>query len=130
MVFVVGWVIVLLLLAMWSALTWAGTALVAGLLSQAGAIGSGDWALPEALTAWLPVPAAEWLVGTLETLTPQLQALTGALPSLSGGATVLGWVVWGLGAALLLLTGVLIHVAVALWRKSAKSTLHRAPLRA
>ncbi|MFG6432552.1 hypothetical protein [Roseateles sp. LYH14W] len=120
---VAGWVLVLLLLAMWSGLVWAGEALLAAALSKAGTLSTGDWSLPEALTAWLPVPVAEWLAGTLETLTPQLQALVGTLPWLSGGVTVLAWVVWSLGALLLLGVGVAVHVAVALWRKSARSSL-------
>jgi hypothetical protein len=120
---VAGWVLVLLLLALWSGLVWAGEALLAAVLSKAGALSTGDWSLPEALTAWLPVPVAEWLAGTLETLTPQLQALVGTLPWLSGGVTALAWVVWSLGALLLLGIGVAVHVAVALWRKSARSSL-------
>jgi hypothetical protein len=123
MVIVAGWVLVLLLLALWSALVWAGEALLAAVLTKAGSLSAGDWSLPEALTAWLPVPVAEWLAGTLETLTPQLQALVGTLPWLSGGVTALAWVVWGLGALLLVCIGVAVHVAVALWRKSAQPTL-------
>jgi hypothetical protein len=121
-VIVAGWVVVLLLLAVWSGLVWSGEALLAAALSKAGTLGSGDWSLPEALTSWLPVPVAEWLAGTLETLTPQLQALASTLPWLSGGVTVLAWVVWSLGALCLLGIGVAIHVGVALWRKSRNST--------
>lgn len=122
MVFLLGWVFVLLLLALWSTLVWSGEALLAALLSQAGTIGTSDWSLPQALTAWLPVPVAEWLAALLENLTPQLQALAGALPWLSGGVTVLAWVVWTAGAVLLLGIGLAIHVAVALWRKSQRAT--------
>ncbi|MGQ3054416.1 MAG: hypothetical protein ACT6S0_21760 [Roseateles sp.] len=123
MVFLAGWVLVLLLLALWSALVWSGQALLAAMLSHAGSIGSADWSLPEALTAWLPVPVAEWLAGTLETLTPQLQSLAGMLPSLSGGVSFLAWVVWGVGALLLLGIGLAVHVAIALWRKSRQSSM-------
>ncbi|MFG6441756.1 hypothetical protein [Roseateles sp. LKC17W] len=118
-----GWMLVLLLLALWSGLVWSGEALLAAVLSHAGNLGSGDWSLPAALTAWLPVPVTEWLAGTLETLTPQLQALVGTLPWLSGGVTVLAWVVWSVGALCLFGIGVAIHVGVALWRKSRNSTL-------
>ncbi|PTT92590.1 hypothetical protein DBR42_01640 [Pelomonas sp. HMWF004] len=122
----IGWALVLLLLALWSVLVMAAQALLSAALTHAGALGSGDWALPEVLTAWLPVPMAEWLAGTVETLTPQLQWLAGLLPSLAGATTLLAWVVWGLGALLLLLVGVAGHVAVALWRKSAASGAPRA----
>lgn len=122
MVLLVGWLLVLLLLALWSGLVMAAQSLLTALLSQADVLGSGDWTLPEALTAWLPVPAAEWLIGTVETLTPQLQALAGALPSLAGGVTLLAWLVWGVGALMLLGLGLVGHVAVALWRKSSRSS--------
>ena len=126
MVFLVGWVLVLLLLALWSGLVWSGAALLAALLSHAGALGAGDWSLPPVLTDMLPVWAAEWLVGTLENFTPQLQWLVGALPSLSGWVNVLAWLVWGAGALLLLCVGLAIHLAIALVRKSRSSTAPRA----
>jgi len=121
MVFLVGWVLVLLLLALWSGLVWSGTALLAALLSQAGALGAGDWSLPPVLSDTLPRWAAEWLAATMENFTPQLQWLAGALPGLAGWVNALGWLVWGVGALLLLVLGVAIHVAVALVRKSRAS---------
>ena len=122
MVIVAGWVLVLLLLALWSGLVWSGQALLAATLSQAGALGMGDWGLPAQLAAWLPVPVAEWLAATLENLTPQLQALAGTLPWMADGVTVLAWVVWSIGALPLLGLGLAVHVAIALWRKSKQST--------
>ena len=122
MAFVVGWVLVLSLLALWSSLVWAAQSFIAGLLAHAGSVGSGDWSLPESLRDWLPAVIADWLVSTVETLTPQLQSLASALPSLAGGVTVLAWVVWFLGAVMLFVLGLAIHVGVALWRKSKRST--------
>jgi hypothetical protein len=113
-----SWMLVLLLLAGWSALVWSGTAMLAALLSQASVMGSSDWSLPPVLTGMLPTWAAEWLAATLENFTPQLQWLAGALPGLSGWVNALGWLVWGVGLLLLLVVGVAIHVAVALIRKS------------
>ncbi len=124
MLFLAVWAVVLVLLAVWSSVVWAGQALLAGTLAHAGAIGAGgSWQLPEALTQWLPVVMAEWLISTLETLTPQLQSLAGWLPSLAGGVTFLSWVVWSLGALLLLGGGLLAHVMVVLWRKSRRSSM-------
>jgi len=125
MAFLVGWVFVLLLLALWSGLVASGHALLVGILAHTGALGTVDWSLPESVTAWLPVPVANWLISTLETWTPQLQSLANALPGLSGGVTVLAWVVWGFGALLLLALGLAVHVAIALWRKSKQSTAPR-----
>ena len=118
MVFLVGWVLVLLLLALWSGLVWSGAAMLAALLSHAGAVGADDWSLPPALAEALPVWAAEWLIGTLENLTPQLQSLAAALPGLAGWVNALAWIVWGAGALVLLVVGAAVHVAVALVRKS------------
>ena len=122
MAFVVGWVLVLLLLALWSSLVWAMQSFLTGLLAHAGSVGSGGWSLPESLRDWLPSAVADWLVSTVETLSPQLQSLASALPSLAGGVTVLAWVVWTLGAVMLFVFGLAIHVGVALWRKSKAST--------
>lgn len=122
MAFLVGWMLVLLLMALWSGLVVAVHSFLVGLLAHAGSVGTGGWELPNALRDWLPTFIADWLVATVETLTPQLQALIGALPWLSGGVTVLAWVVWTLGALMLLVLGLAIHVAIALWRKSRRST--------
>jgi len=122
MAYVVGWVLVLLLLALWSSLVWAVQSFLAGLLAHAGSVSSGGWNLPDSLRDWLPTALADWLVSTVETLSPQLQGLVNALPSLSGGVTVLAWVVLVLGALVLLVFGLAIHVGVALWRKSRHST--------
>lgn len=122
MAFLVGWVVVLLLLALWSSLVWTVQAFLVSLLAHAGSLGAGDWTLPDSLRDWLPTVVADWLVSTVETLTPQLQALVSALPSLSGWITVLAWGVWALGALVTLVLGLAIHVAMALWRKSKQST--------
>lgn len=122
MLFVALWTVVLALLACWSGLVWAGHALLDVMLVHAGQLGTGDWSLPAPLAAWLPTAAAEWLAGTLETWAPQLQALIGWLPSLSGGVTVLAWVTWALGAVPLLLCGVACHVGLAMWRRSRRNT--------
>lgn len=121
MMFFAVWAIALALLACWSGLVWSAHALLIVLLDQAGNLGTGDWSLPAPLAAWLPTAVAEWLAGTLETWAPQLQSLLGWVPALSGGVTLLGWVVWGVGALLLLVGGVLCHVALALWLRSRRA---------
>jgi len=118
MMFLAVWAIAVALLACWSGFIWAAHALLTALLAHAGQMGAGDWSLPAPLAAWLPTEVAEWLAGMLETWAPQLQALLGWVPAMSGGVTLLGWVVWGVGALLLLVVGVLCHVALALWLKS------------
>ncbi|MFT7775401.1 hypothetical protein [Roseateles sp.] len=119
-VFVVGWAVVLFLLAIWSGLAMAAHALLVAMLSHAGTMGAGDWSLPESLTTWLPQPLAGWLLAALETLAPQIQSLVGALPMLASGVGVLAWAVWGLGALLLLGVGLAGHLAVVLWRRTTR----------
>lgn len=122
MAFVVAWLVVLLLLALWSVLVWAAESFLVSLLAHAGTLGAGDWSLPESLRDWLPAVVADWLVSTVETWAPQLQAVVSALPWLSGGVTVLAWGAWVVGAVMLFVIGLALHVGVALWRKSAQST--------
>lgn len=117
MMFLALWAVVLTLLACWSAAVWAANVLLTALLSQAGQLGNGDWQLPASLAALLPVPVAEWLAGTLETLAPQLQAMLAWVPAMSGGVTVLAWVAWGLGAVPLLLAAAATHAVLRRWRR-------------
>lgn len=117
MMFLALWVVALAVLASWSALVWAASVMLTALLSQAGQLSSGDWQLPASLAGLLPVPVAEWLAGTLETLAPQLQSLLAWAPALSGGVTVLAWVAWGLVAVPLLLVAAASHAALRRWRR-------------
>ena len=81
-----------------------------------------SWVIAFFAASLLSGKVAEWLVGTIENLTPQLQSLAGAMPWLSSGVTLLAWVVWAVGALVLLGIGLAIHVAIALVRKSRQST--------
>ncbi len=120
MVFVIVWAVVLFLLAAWSGLVMAAHALLVVTLSHVGTMSTGDWSLPEPLTAWLPPPVAQWLLGMLETLVLQMQTLVGALPMLADGVGILAWAAWGLGVLLLLGVGLAGHLAAALWRKATR----------
>lgn len=115
------WIVVVVLLAAWSGLVWTGQAVLTGMLSHVGSLGT-DWVVPDAVTDWLPTPVANWLIGAVETLTPHLHALANGLPSLSTGVTVLAWGVWIVGAVLLLGMALVAQVSVALLRKSKAST--------
>ena len=65
MAFLVGWVLVLLLLALWSGLVMTIHAFLAGLLAHAGSVGTGGWELPASLRDWLPTALGDWLVSTV-----------------------------------------------------------------
>jgi hypothetical protein len=115
---------------MWHALVWALVALVLALWSGAcltlHALLTGpdwtqhdpqawtrwltDWSLPVWLTGWLPMPAITalqaWLTAWLADWAPLLEAALAHLPALLAWGVPLLWLGWGVGAAMLLMTGV------------------------
>ncbi len=104
------WVVCLLLLAFWTGGTLLLTALTGWGAQQ---LASGDVAAMGGVVAQWPVPAwasfwidAAWIQSAQEALTWSLQALDGSLPlvgSVVGWIVPLMWVLWGLGAVVLLL---------------------------
>lgn len=112
------WVVVGVLLAMWSATVWLADLVLGALLGGAGHLPVKDLALPEAWTRWLPQGVSEAITQGLETLQPVLQAFIDQMPNLAGGATALAWVVWAVGAALLLLAGGVSHAGLRWWQRN------------
>ena len=122
MFYALSWIVVALLMALWSVGAWALHGIAVWTVSSAGAmtgaasgIGSLQW--PEWLAPWMPPDMAPLLGSMLAGLGPIVDGLLVWAPALSGGLTVLAWVVWGLGAFLLLALGVGAHVLLALWRR-------------
>ncbi|MFG6456615.1 hypothetical protein [Roseateles sp. BYS96W] len=119
------WSIVGVLLVMWSGVLWLGHALLAVLLGGAGQLPVKELALPEAWTSWLPQAVSESMTQALEAAQPVLQAVAGQLPALAGGIAVLAWVVWALGAVVLLLTGAAAHAGLRHWQRSQRPSAPR-----
>ena len=123
------WVLAALLLAMWTAASWAFGALLGWALQHAGKLGDLSvpgtaLPMPEWLAPWLPAGTTEW-VGPLLTQAAQGAIwLAGQAPLLVGWLTPAIWILWGLGA-LVLLTG----AAAASWfvRRFMPSTERSAP---
>lgn len=123
MIYLLNWFLVLVLLALWSALVWAAHALASWALSNAGALpdasaGAAALRLPDWLVPWVPPELVELGPAVLATLGPVVDWLVQVLPSVSGVLTVAAWLVWGLVAALLLVMGVALHAAIAWWRRN------------
>lgn len=116
------WAVVAVLWGMWSAVVWACQAVLGALVSGAGHLPVGALAMPESWTRWLPQPVSESITQALETAQPWLQALVDGLPVLSGGFTVVAWVVWALGSALLLLAGAASHAGLRAWQRHQAAT--------
>lgn len=129
MLYGISWFIVASLLALWSLFTWAVHAMAVWAVSQAGALsgmasGSVSVSLPAWLAPWVPPGLMADLTDWASQLGLLVEGLLQAMPSLAGGLTVLAWVVWAIGALLLMLTGAGLHALIAWWRrKSVPPTL-------
>ncbi len=120
--YALSWLMVIALLAMWSLAAWAlhgvpdwmaaNAAVLRGAASDAFPITVPDW-----LAAWIPPAVAQWDSLLLEGLTPFVDSLLRIAPALAGGLTVLIWVIWGLGSALLIALGVGLHLLIAMRRR-------------
>lgn len=128
MFYTLSWLAIAALFAFWSLAAWALHAVADWTLTRAGALsgsaaGLGDIALPEWLAPWVPV---EWVQSFAQLMTgfvPLLESLLQATPTLAGGMTVVAWVLWGIGSALLLMLGAGLHFAIRLWlRRSARGS--------
>lgn len=122
MLYAISWLVVASLLALWSLFTWALHAVAVWAVSQAEALsgvasGTVSVSLPAWLAPWVPPGLTEALTHWASQVGPLLDSLLQAIPSLAGGLTVLAWVVWTLGAVLLMLTGAGLHGLIAWWRR-------------
>lgn len=122
MFYAISWILVVSLLALWSLGVWGVQAVGAWTLTQAGALGTAPPSieglqLPAWLGAWLPPELVQGLIGMLSGLGPLIDSLLQAMPALAGGLTVLAWVIWAVGAVLLLILGAVLHGLIAVWRR-------------
>jgi hypothetical protein len=120
--YAINWFVVVMLLALWSLTAWALHALGVWTVSNAGALsgaasGVGSLRLPDWLAPWVPPEIAQLLTAQLSGLGPLVESLLQAAPALAGGLTLVTWVVWGIGSALLVLLGSGLHLLIALWRR-------------
>jgi len=121
MVYTMTWLLMTLLLALWSAAAWVMHALVQWSGLPAGAMSG----LP---TQWSALPAPEWLspwlpLGTQESWTAALTAVTPVIDSMVDFAPVILallvpaiWLIWALGAVLLVALGLGLTVLIRLVR--------------
>lgn len=122
MFYALSWLVVVLLLALWSLAVAAMHAVAVWTVTNAGALsgtvsGTGPQALPEWLAPWVSAEFGQAVVQLMAGLRPFVDGVLQALPSLAGGLTVVSWLVWGLGALVLLAMGAGVHLLIALWRR-------------
>lgn len=127
MIYALSWFLVFGLLALWSLAAWGMNAVAVWTVSNAGALtgaASGVESLrpPEWLALWVPPEIVRAMTSLLSGLAPIVESLLQAAPALASGLTVVTWVIWGIGSALLVLLGVGLHLLIAMWRRGGSST--------
>jgi hypothetical protein len=122
MFYAVSWVIVVSVLALWSLTAWALHTVAVWAVSNVGALsgaasGAGALSLPGWLSPWVPPELARSVTHWMAAAGPWVDGLLQSAPALAGGLTVATWVVWAVGAVLLVLLGALLHLLMAIWRR-------------
>ena len=122
MFYALSWFFVFGLFALWSLAAWAVHAVAVWTVSNAGAMtgvvsGVEGLHLPEWLAPWVPPEIAQAMTSLLSGFAPVVESLLQAAPALTGGLTMVTWVVWGLGSALLVLLGAGLHLLIAMLRR-------------
>jgi hypothetical protein len=129
MLFVLMWALIGLLLVCWTAAAWGlhlAAQWLAGLAParlEAATTAAGDAArqavtlrgLPEWLTAGLPAGVVEAWLAWAQSFLPSLQSLLVQAPALVGWLSPVILIGWGLGALLLLLAGIALHLVIRLF---------------
>lgn len=106
------WFLVISLLLAWSLAAWAFHAIASWAAEQSGSLAGSTEAIlalsmPEWLAPWVPQGWWNSGVSVLSELAPLLNSVLGAMPSLTGPLSILVWVVWTVGACLIVILGVL-----------------------
>jgi hypothetical protein len=122
MFYAINWFVSMALLALWSLLCWGLHAAAVWAMSSAGALAAGASAahaalLPAWLQGWIPPELAQAIEGWVAAAGPWVQSLLDTVPALAGTVTVLAWAVWGLGAVVLVLMALGIHMLISLLKR-------------
>ena len=128
MFYAISWFFSLALLALWSMACWGVHAVTvwavsgAGTLAGSGPALAGQVVLPDWVAVWLPPALAQEFGVWIASAGPVVQSALEAVPALSGAISVLAWVVWGVGALVLLALAIGIHVLIAVLRRRSAGT--------
>ncbi len=132
MFYAITWFLSFILLALWSLACWGAHAVTVWALSSAGTLANGTTSmdavlLPEWIRGWIPPQLAQEFASMITTLASVVQAARDTVPALSGAVSVLAWVIWGLGALVLLAFAVGAHILIAVFkRRKTSSGVHGA----
>ncbi|KQV85529.1 hypothetical protein [Rhizobacter sp. Root1221] len=125
MFYAISWFLVFGLLALWSLGAWAFHSIATWAFANAGILAGGSptgtLRLPDWIAPWVPPELAQALTSTLSALTPAIQGLVDWMPTLGSGLSVVVWVVWGFGSALLIGLGLVLSGVIAVLRRRASA---------
>jgi hypothetical protein len=110
--YALNWAVVFILLALWSLGAWAVHAITTWTVSNAGGLAGAAPALdglqmPAWLALWLPPEAVLLLSSLPSQVAPFIESVLAQMPGLAGGLSALVWIAWGIGAALLIVLGLI-----------------------
>jgi hypothetical protein len=132
MVHVLVWAAVLLGTVLWCATAWGFHALGAWSLAQADAISLGSaaaWRLPQWLALWIPADLQPAITATLQAMAPAFEAALAWAPHVADEFTTVVWAAWGLGTALLVVTGLLLSGLASAMQRRARRGGRSSPCR-
>jgi hypothetical protein len=108
--YALNWAVVFILLALWSLGAWAVHGIATWTVSNAGDLAGSTPTLeglqmPAWLALWLPPEAVLLLSSLPSQVAPFIESVLAQMPGLAGGLSMLVWIGWGIGAALLIVLG-------------------------
>lgn len=131
MFYTITWLLMALLLALWSVAAWvlhalaqwsgAQTGAMAGLPTQLGTLPS-TLSAPDWLSLWLSPGAQESWAALLTSFNPLFESLLAFAPALLALLVPAIWLVWALGAVLLVALGLGLTVLIRLVRARLQAT--------
>ncbi len=127
MFYTITWLLMTLLLALWSVAAWVLHTLAQWSGTQTGAMSGlpaqlGTLPAPEWLSPWLPLAAQESWSAALTSVNPLFESMLAFAPALLALLVPAIWLVWALGAVLLVALGLGLTVLIRLARARLQAT--------
>jgi hypothetical protein len=122
MLYALSWSVTFILLALWSLAAWAFHSIAAWTVSNAPVLAGGAGAIeslrmPDWLAPWIPPEFALAFTSMLSALSPAIETTLGQAPALAGSLSVVGWTVWGIGFALIVVLGLVCNRLITVLRR-------------
>lgn len=119
MFYALSWFVVLALFAMWSLGAWALHAFAVWSAANVGTLGGHakvieNLNLPAWLAPWVPSEVFSAVKAMTVAVLPAVESVLALAPALGGWLSVAIWLLWGVGSVMLLLSGVALHLVIAM----------------